>query len=182
MHLSDKKLAANRANAAKSRGPKTAEGKRISSRNATRHGILANHVLIEGESRENFAALLNSLIGEHKPDTPTGHMLIEKMAIAQWRQLRIWAIDAAGITHEMHRQTGSMTDEDPPTRTMLAIKSIAESGRHSELMSRYEHRYDRQYYRALEAYIRYQEHRQNAEKIAGAKRPQIRDENKGSSK
>ena len=140
MHLSDKKLAANRANAAKSRGPKTAEGKRNSSRNATRHGILA-----------------------------------------LWRQMRIWAVDAAGITHEMHRQTGSMTDEDPPTRTMLAIKSIAESGRHSELMSRYEHRYDRQYYRALEAYIRYQEHRQNAEKIAGAKRSQIRDENKGSS-
>jgi len=110
MPLSDKQLAAKRANAAR---PITAQGKRNSSRNATRHGILANRVLIKGESRE------------------------------------------------------------------LAIQSIAESGRHLDLMSRNEHRFDRHCYRALEAFTPLLEHRQNAETIARAKRSQLIDENKG---
>jgi hypothetical protein len=34
---------------------------------------------------------------------------------------------------------------------MLAIRSIGDNGRHMGIMSRYEHRFDRQYYRAIEA-------------------------------
>ena len=39
MKISASKLIANRANAAKSTGPRSAEGKRISSENAQRHGL-----------------------------------------------------------------------------------------------------------------------------------------------
>jgi len=149
MPVSERKLAANRANAVKSRGPITPQGKRNSSRNNMRHGLLSNSVLIEGESPERFAALLNSLYTEHEPATE--RILVEKMAVAQWRQLRLWAVDSAAITHEIRRQSDSLAAEPPPIRTMHAVRSIAESGRHADLMSRYEHRFDRQYYRALEA-------------------------------
>ena len=45
---------ASRANGAKSRGPTTAEGKAASSRNATRCGLLAGSVLVDGKSEQAF--------------------------------------------------------------------------------------------------------------------------------
>ena len=42
MKISASKLIANRANAAKSTGPRSVEGKRISSENAQRHGLASS--------------------------------------------------------------------------------------------------------------------------------------------
>lgn len=52
--ISDKQLEANRKNALKSTGPKTAEGKLISAKNATTHGLLSNHVVIKDENAREF--------------------------------------------------------------------------------------------------------------------------------
>jgi hypothetical protein len=57
MPLSEKQLASNRANALKSKGPVTPQGKQNSSRSAIRHGILCNSVLIDGESRRRSLIL-----------------------------------------------------------------------------------------------------------------------------
>ena len=51
---------ANRANAAKSTGPKTSEGKAIVRANAVSHGLTATTVLMEGED----AAEINTLTEE----------------------------------------------------------------------------------------------------------------------
>jgi hypothetical protein len=59
--VSERKLSANRANAQKSTGPRTPEGKRRVARNAVKHGILAREVFIgEGdgaEREEDFSEL-----------------------------------------------------------------------------------------------------------------------------
>jgi hypothetical protein len=151
MPTSDKQITANRANSKKSTGAKTEIGRHNSARNNTRHGILSSVVLIEGESPERFAALLNSLYAEHQPETSTENSLVDKMGVALWRQMRTWAVESAGVTHEMKLQAESMTDENAATRAMLAFRSLGDNGRHLDLMSRYEHRFDRQHYRALAA-------------------------------
>lgn len=69
----------------------------------------------------------------------------EERLAANGRLLRLWAVESAGIEHEMRRQTDSALDENPPTRAMLAVRSLGDNSRHSELMSRYEHRFDRQH-------------------------------------
>jgi hypothetical protein len=164
MEISEKRLAANRANARKSHGPSTEAGKRISSRNATRHGLLANAVVLEGESQERFNALLNSLNAEFQPTTPTERIFVGKMAAAQWCLMRLWAIESAAIAHEMRTQADSVLTEDVPTRAMLAMRALADTSRNSELNSRYEQRFDRQHYRALEGLRRLREENTRAKR------------------
>ena len=55
--LSEAQLAANRANAQKSTGPRTEEGKAASSQNAVKHGLYAYTDVLEGETREAFLEL-----------------------------------------------------------------------------------------------------------------------------
>jgi ubiquinone biosynthesis protein UbiJ len=172
MPISEKRLAANRANAVKSHGPITARGKQNSARNSTRHGIIAKAVLLDGESRERFAALLNSFISDFQPATTAERLCVETMAVSHWRIVRLWAVESATINHETRRQAHAMTDENAPTRAMLAIQALSE-GRHLDLISRFEHRYDCQYYRALEALTRIQQ-----ERNAGAARSHQSEENK----
>jgi len=79
---------ANRANAQKSTGPKTPEGKAKSSLNRVSHGFNSATLFLSGEDRAEFDALLADLTGEFCPDTPSEQILVEKMAHNQWNSLR----------------------------------------------------------------------------------------------
>src|ERR1700748_1850423 len=100
MELTDKRIEATRLNAQKSTGPRSDHGKKISSRNSTKHGILARTVLIDHEDHARFAELVNSLIADLQPQNETQRALVEKMAVAAWRVKRVWAVEAAAIIHE----------------------------------------------------------------------------------
>ena len=56
---SDKQIEASRRNGAHSQGLLTIEGKAITSRNATTHGLSANDVRLRHESPQQFEQLLN---------------------------------------------------------------------------------------------------------------------------
>src|SRR5579872_5516628 len=60
-----KQIAASRAKGARSKAPITAQGKRNSSRNGIRHGLLAKAVLLKDEHTGRFIDLLNDLIAKH---------------------------------------------------------------------------------------------------------------------
>jgi hypothetical protein len=62
-------IAANKANAQKSTGPKTAEGKAASSLNRLSHGFASHATIIPGENPEEFRALVADLMAEHQPAT-----------------------------------------------------------------------------------------------------------------
>jgi len=100
---SERRILASRANGAKSRGPITPEGKLASSRNSLRHGILSKTIVLEDESSETFVDLLASYQQEHQPQTPTEEALIENMAVARWRQMRLWNMETAGLDLEIHK-------------------------------------------------------------------------------
>jgi hypothetical protein len=54
-------IKANRQNARKSTGPKTAEGKATASKNAVKHGLFAAEAVIEGENQADYEAYLDNL-------------------------------------------------------------------------------------------------------------------------
>ena len=65
-------------------GPVTAEGKQISSRNATTHGGTSEKLIVAGERREDFDALLNDLLEEYAPTTQQVRLMVEDAALARW--------------------------------------------------------------------------------------------------
>jgi hypothetical protein len=92
--ISERKASANRANAQRSTGPRTPQGKAASSLNALRHGILAKaafNVTIEGEARRaEFEAIVAGLAQEFQPRTITEHMMVQQLAGGYWKLAKVW--------------------------------------------------------------------------------------------
>lgn len=89
------KVEANRANAQRSTGPRTPEGKRSSSRNATRHGLLSRQPLLDGEDRAEYEALLARLLDELAPASVHEELLVDDIAGLVWRLRRLSRVEAA---------------------------------------------------------------------------------------
>jgi len=86
----DAQVLANRQNAQASTGPKSPEGKARSSRNRIAHGLTGRHIVLPGEDPAEFDNLLDALWTEHQPETPTEEILVEEMAHARWKTIRIF--------------------------------------------------------------------------------------------
>ena len=97
MSTTEQRLAANRANALKSTGPRSAEGKIRVSQNAYRHGLLSNRLLLEDECSEEFESLLADLQTALKPAGLMELALVERIAVALWRQRRLVAAESASL-------------------------------------------------------------------------------------
>jgi hypothetical protein len=87
--VSERKLAANRANAKKSTGPRTPQGKRRSSLNALTHGLTAKDITVLGESYDQFPAIRDALIQYWQPANAQELLLVERIAIHQVRFYRM---------------------------------------------------------------------------------------------
>jgi len=139
-----------RANGALSHGPVTPEGKERSARNATRHGLLSSTIVLEGESQERFDALLSELTADLQPRNSVETALVETMAAARWRYLRILGIQKAQFDIEMARQTGSRA----LVRATTAFRDLSDNSHALDLLLRYEVAFDRQYTRALNSLLK----------------------------
>jgi hypothetical protein len=83
-HKQQLRAAINRANAQRSTGPRSPEGKATSSRNRFTHGFCGEFTLLPHEDQRAFKTLLNNLRVEHQPNSPTEHMLVDRLAQHHW--------------------------------------------------------------------------------------------------
>lgn len=80
------RAAAARRNGARSKGPRTAEGKARSSKNALKHGLRASrHVVLADEDADAYAELEAALIEELAPEGALQARLVQRIAAAEWR-------------------------------------------------------------------------------------------------
>jgi hypothetical protein len=87
--VSNARAEASRKNGAKSRGPRTPEGKARSARNALKHGLRAEkYFVLADEDRSEFAALEAALEDELVPEGALQRFLARRVACAAWRLMR----------------------------------------------------------------------------------------------
>ncbi len=76
---------ANRANARKSTGPRTPEGKGVVSQNAVKHGLLAREGVVRGEDWEEFQSHREMLMEQLNPAGALEVILAARIADLTWR-------------------------------------------------------------------------------------------------
>lgn len=142
--ISERKLKANRENARKSTGPKTARGKAFSRRNAVRHGLFVNYVTdfeALDEDPKEYRELLNGLWDQYQPAGRAEEIEVERIALCCWRLKRVWryenAVNLAArrdfVRAEMHEQLEyceGLEEQEAVAIAQLetAKKEIADSG------------------------------------------------------
>jgi hypothetical protein len=103
-------IQANRINAQASTGPRTPEGKSVSSANATKHGLSAGFRVLSNENQEEFDELIAEYHRTFKPANTHEEFLVEEMAQARWRLARVRRLEAE-LIDDMVTHRGS-TDAD----------------------------------------------------------------------
>ena len=92
--ISERRLAANRANAQFSTGPITPEGKAVSSLNAVKSGLTGRAVLLPSEDVDAYKAHIARYQGEFQPVGERETHLVQSLADTQWRLNRIPNLEA----------------------------------------------------------------------------------------
>jgi len=149
----EKQIQAARQNGAKSKGPKTPEGKQRSSQNATQHGMLAETLVLHNESNAEFQLILDAYMEQYQPVGPTETHLVQQIVSCEWRQHRSWAFETALFDDEMVRIQPKLEKEyvtiDEATRAAHAWKSLSDNSNSLRLLTRYEASLHRRYLRAI---------------------------------
>src|SRR5947209_8537378 len=86
---------ASRLNGAKSRGPKSPEGKAVTKFNGLVHGLRAEELVLPGEDPAAFEAERRAWIDDWRPRSHTRAVLVERAAVASWRLRRATRSEAA---------------------------------------------------------------------------------------
>jgi hypothetical protein len=81
-------IKANRQNAQKSTGPRTAKGKAAVSQNAVKHGLFASQDVVKGENKADFDLFSDKMLAELAPVGALESMLAERFVNLSWRLRR----------------------------------------------------------------------------------------------
>ena len=110
---SPKRLAANRANAHHSTGPKTSEGKARSARNSVKHGFTASSFgVVRLEDLQEIAHLKSDLVSAYQPANSQELLALERMALSQQAILRAARLES-GLFTACLNETLSISNDEP---------------------------------------------------------------------
>ncbi len=126
-------LAANRANAALSTGPRTSQGKAASSRNAVSHGICAAYLVIFAwESQQEFDDLRNAYIERHRPIDRCELDQVDRMVDSIWRRNRLLSVETAIMDLQLSRNEDEVAARFRDTGDAFLRMALAFEKKHAE--------------------------------------------------
>jgi len=168
MTISQKQLEANRANALKSTGPRTPEGKAIVALNPVKHGLLSKEVLLASEDEKDLVDLGKRLRHDLAPVGELEMILVDRIISAAWRLRRLLRIEKdlvdTKVSNDLDRQADWQKRNrkgrgfEPQVRLWLSLDN---SLKHFETLNRYEAHIERGMYKALNELHRLQAARLN---------------------
>lgn len=113
--ISKKQAEANRDNARRSIGPKTADRKYNSKWNALKHGLSAKTVVLPAhcsdESPEEYMSLLSQLQEDARPVGFLEQSSVKRMADLQWRLRRAQKVEVGVISKNLTRLNNQEKEE-----------------------------------------------------------------------
>jgi hypothetical protein len=134
--VSSRKIEANRRNARKGTGPKTAAGKRRVSRNAIKHGFFSKYLLVQHrDGKENQGEYDDFYAGIRKDFQPVGWLeglWVEKIAVWFWRLRRLLRCETGQIDRALaeHSYELQQAKEDDLAEPESALSSSPEMSDH----------------------------------------------------
>jgi hypothetical protein len=170
---SREQFAANRANAARSPGPRTPAGKARSAQNARKHGFAAaNYTVVRLEDLQEVAHLKDDAAAVYQPVNSQEMFAVERIAITQQALLRAARLEAGLFTSCLNemldlRELPKLPMADylvegievasAQNRNFLLFEGLKRNAAHSSaftLYLRYSAQAERQYRRAVEEFDR----------------------------
>jgi len=88
-----RQLASNRANAMRSTGPRSPEGKAVVALNSVTHGLTATTIVHPAESREDFIQYRNEMLDDLAPQSRFELDIAERIIANSWRLRRVPGIE-----------------------------------------------------------------------------------------
>jgi len=138
----NKKSDTARANGSKSNGPKTAEGKAQSSKNAITHGLTANFTVLDHESQDDFQILLDAHVHRFQPADDVELELVHALAITRWRIRRVAELETDLLENKVVLCQDEIDEEFTKIggagRVAYAFGKLADDGKAMALLIRYE--------------------------------------------
>ncbi|MGL5717205.1 MAG: hypothetical protein ACRCX2_29610 [Paraclostridium sp.] len=77
--------------------------------NALKHGVLSKYTVMHWENRDDYNALLSSLIDEYKPTNATEEHLVEELAGIIWRKMRLRYAEMSSLQTSLSKNIGLET-------------------------------------------------------------------------
>jgi hypothetical protein len=117
-------IKANRLNAQKSTGPKTAEGKAIVAQNALKHGLFAHENVIKCEKQAYFDCFCDELLTGLAPVGGVEAIMAERIVSLSWRLKRIERMNSETSDVKIaHAETDRWQKEEREEAGLLDPKS-----------------------------------------------------------
>jgi hypothetical protein len=120
--ISPAQLAANRANALHSTGPRTPAGLATSSKNAVKSGLTGRTVLLPSDDREEYAQFLGNFERELAPVGQLECELVQIIVDCHWRLRRIQELEYALYAHG-ERQFADAFAGEHDARSMIVLQT-----------------------------------------------------------
>jgi Carboxypeptidase regulatory-like domain len=160
-------IAANRRNAQRSTGPRTAEGKQASRLNAVKHGMTAKVIVMPHESALDYHEIRGALIESYQPANAHEFMLVDQIAAGYWRTIRARRFETAMFDNQVRtykRKHGKNQKPDPAhDDEACAVMLQCEDPESFTNYFRYDATISRDYYRAIQTLERVQNARRRQE-------------------
>ena len=121
-----KQLAANRANARRSTGPITEEGKQRSRCNAVRHGLTAETVIGALEDAEDYKAFEASVTADYDPQSAVERELVLRLASLLWRLRRATTMETGLFEIQADRLSDFKQAHQPGSASQEIVYALLE--------------------------------------------------------
>src|SRR5579871_3882437 len=140
------RMQAARINGARSRGPKTPEGKLRAAGNRCTHGFYSQRLILKSESQAEFDRLLASYTSTIRPANPAESLHVRQLAEARWLLERAHYIQEEIISEaSLNLPNPSANPFQPGAQALERVIATSQF----QLAFRAEGRYSRRYHQAL---------------------------------